>query len=111
MVENGIALDGTLFGEPNEHAQLAAKAVGVNGLHCYTLIGGIDDHVVAVGILHGLRFLYLSVGNAQHAVNTFGQGASFILFDGACCDFVHISQCSCCDDRDEGQHNEHIWKC
>ena len=61
MFEDGVALDGPLVIETDEHAQFASKAVGINGLHGNALISGINDDIVAVGIMHGLGFLDLGV--------------------------------------------------
>ena len=108
MFENGVALDGTLFGETNQDLQCAAEAIGINSLNSHALVCRIKDDIVAIGVLHGLGVLHLSVCNAKHRVDAFSESASLILFDGARGNLIHVGQCSTGDDRDKGQHQEHI---
>ena len=51
MFEDGVALDGSNLVEADKNFQFAAEAVGVDGLHGHTFIGGVEDDGVAVGVL------------------------------------------------------------
>ena len=54
VFEHGVALDGTVVGKTDEHLQLAAEAVGVDGLHGHALVGTIyhGTALQRIGSLH-----------------------------------------------------------